>query len=109
MPKPRPCALCIVAGLEAFRSKLGTDLTAAKNQESETRMGMIRAADELDEVKRRHARQLQDMELESSRKDRELKAAVDALRDATDELARERESSRALKVRRSHTPASGTS
>lgn len=59
---------------------------------------MIAAADELDDLKRRHARQMQDVEEERLRKERELRSATEALSGATDDLARERETTRALKA-----------
>ncbi|KAG8993937.1 kinesin-like nuclear fusion protein [Tulasnella sp. JGI-2019a] len=85
-----------VADLVAFRSKIEGE-NRARTMDSETRRGMIAAADELDDLKRRHARQMQDVEEERIRKERELRLINDALGAATDDLARERETIRTLK------------
>ncbi|KAG8854871.1 kinesin-like nuclear fusion protein [Tulasnella sp. 330] len=86
-----------VADLVAFRSKVEGELFSAKSSDAETRRGMIAAADELDDLKRRHARQMQDVEEERLRKERELRTATEALSGAMDDLTRERETTRTLK------------
>ncbi|KIO34132.1 hypothetical protein M407DRAFT_13571 [Tulasnella calospora MUT 4182] len=58
---------------------------------------MIAAADELDDLKRRHARDIQELHAENARKERELEEGRNALRELGDDLARERDTVRALK------------
>lgn len=59
---------------------------------------MIAAADELDDLKRRHSREIQELHAESARKERELEEGRNALRELGDDLARERDTVRTLKV-----------
>lgn len=79
--------------------------TKLKGSGSEIRRGMIAAADELDDLKRRHAREIQELHAENARKERELDEGRNALRELGDDLARERDTVRALKVR--YIPANG--
>lgn len=89
------CFTATEADLEAFKFEVETKL---KGSGSEIRRGMIAAADELDDLKRRHAREIQDLRLENARKDRELEEGRTALRELGDDLARERDTVRAHKV-----------
>ncbi|KAG9042950.1 kinesin-like nuclear fusion protein [Tulasnella sp. UAMH 9824] len=82
------------ADLEAFKFEMETKL---KGSGSEIRRGMIAAADELDDLKRRHAREIQELHAENARKDRELEEGMNALRELGDDLARERDTVRTLK------------
>lgn len=81
--------------MEAFKFEVETKL---KGSGSEIRRGMIAAADELDDLKRRHSREIQELHAESARKERELEEGRNALRELGDDLARERDTVRTLKV-----------
>jgi len=56
------------------------------------------AADEIEHMKKHHARSLQDMQADLSRKERELRELHDELRLTKDDLCKERETASSLKV-----------
>ena len=89
-----------MADITDFRSKLQTELGSVK--EMEMRRGMIAAADELDDMRRRHGRELQGLKEECDAKDKELDEARDILREQSDDLGLERETSRTLRVSTSY-------
>lgn len=87
-----------VASLEAFRANLQTELSSTKTLELESRRNLLAASDENEALKKRHAREIADMELSLSRKDRECRELKDEIEGLRREVKSERDTVSALKV-----------
>lgn len=62
------------------------------------RRGMIAAADELDALRVRHQKETSELRAKLVEKDRELDEALSTLRELSDDIGRERDTVRELKV-----------
>lgn len=78
------------ADLHSFQSGLQCELAAAKSQELETRRAYLLASDEIDAIKKQHARALEDIMATLATRDRELKETKDDLARVQEELVEER-------------------
>lgn len=79
--------------------KLEADLAVARTQEQESRRVASVASDEIDRLKKKHATELIDAELAQTRLERENRQLKDDLRVFEDDLRREKDTTRSLKVR----------
>ena len=86
-----------VADLQANHAALTRALQAAKNQERTQLHELSHASDELQALKKRHAMEVADLEIDMGKKDRELRAVNEELRVCRSDLEREREAVSALK------------
>lgn len=86
-----------VSDLQANHAALTRELQAAKNHELTQLRELSHASDELQELKKRHAREVADLELDVEKRDRELRAVNEDLRLCRSDLEREREAVAALK------------
>jgi kinesin family protein C1 len=73
-------------------------LTKTQTTEREAQRSLSTAGEELASLRSAHAREVDELERTISRKDREKRNMEDELREARDELGREREVVRGLKV-----------
>ncbi|KAH8103889.1 kinesin-domain-containing protein [Cristinia sonorae] len=87
-----------VAELQANHFALSQELTAARSQEINQRRELGIASNELEQIKRRHANQLADMEMDMSRKDRKVRELEEELRNCKEDLERERGTVATLKA-----------
>ncbi|KDQ13075.1 hypothetical protein BOTBODRAFT_112061 [Botryobasidium botryosum FD-172 SS1] len=87
-----------VASLETFRENLQTELNSTKTMELETRRNLLAAADENEALKKRHAREIADLEMNLSRKDRECRELRDEIDGLRRDLRAERDTVSALKT-----------
>jgi kinesin family protein C1 len=79
------------ADLHSFQNGLQCELVAAKSQELETRRAYLLASDEIDALKKQHARAMEDVTATLTSRDRELKELKEDLARVQEELAKERE------------------
>lgn len=79
------------ADLHTFQNGLQVELAAAKSNELETRRAYLLASDEIDALKKQHARALDDLNATLAARDRELKEAKEDLARTEGELVQERE------------------
>ncbi|KAF8606028.1 kinesin-domain-containing protein [Ceratobasidium sp. AG-I] len=79
------------ADLHTFQSGLQVELASAKSNELETRRAYLLASDEIDALKKQHARALEDISATLSARDREIKEAKEDLARTEGELIKERE------------------
>jgi kinesin family member C1 len=86
-----------VAELQTNHVALTRELQAAKNHELTQLRELSHASDELQELKKRHARDVADLELDIGKRDRELRSVNEDLRVCRSDLEREREAVMALK------------
>jgi kinesin family protein C1 len=86
-----------VADLQENHAALTRELQAAKKHEVTQLRELSHASDELQELKKRHAREVADLELDIGKRDRELRGANEDLRLCRGDLEREREAVAALK------------
>lgn len=91
-----------VAELQANQAAMAQQLAAAKTQELAQRQELDTVSDEINQLRRRHARELEDREDAMRRKEREVRELKEELRMAQDDLERERETVRNLKATLSH-------
>lgn len=87
-----------VSTLQTSQFDLQTLLQSTQNTEREARRDLSSASEELAAVRSAHAREIDDLERTVARKDREKRALEDEMREGRDELSREREVVRELKV-----------
>lgn len=73
-------------------------LQSTQNTEREARRDLTHASEEIAALRTAHLREIDDLERQVARKDREKRGLEDELRDSRDELSRERETVRGLKV-----------
>ncbi|KAG9102393.1 kinesin-like nuclear fusion protein [Ceratobasidium sp. 370] len=79
------------ADLHSFQSGLQCELATAKSTELETRRAYLLAADEIDSLKKQHARAMEEMVSTLSIRDRELKESKEDLARLREELMKEQE------------------
>lgn len=91
-----------VSHLQTSQFDLQTLLSSTQNTEREARRDLSSASEELAALRSAHAREVDDLERTTARKDREKRALEDEVKDSRDELSREREVVRELKVSRVH-------
>ncbi len=73
-------------------------LATTQNTEREARRDLSSASEEIAALRASHSREVDDLERQIARKDREKRSLEDELRESRDELSREREVIRELKV-----------
>ncbi|KAF8636137.1 hypothetical protein AX17_003760 [Amanita inopinata Kibby_2008] len=86
-----------VSELQANHIALSRELAAAKTQELTQRRELVLASDELERVKKAHAREVMDLEMDMRRKEREVREVTEDLRICRGDLEREREQVAMLK------------
>lgn len=86
-----------VAELQANHLTLSRELAAAKSQEMNQRKELVVASDEIADLKKRHQRELMDLEMDMKRKEREARELGDEVRVLREDLERERETVSSLK------------
>ncbi|TCD69102.1 kinesin-like nuclear fusion protein [Steccherinum ochraceum] len=91
-----------VAELQANHLAMSRELAAAKSQELTQRRELGIASDELEQLKRRHANTIADMEMDTSRKDRKIRELEEELRSTQADLETERGTVTTLKATVSH-------
>ncbi|ELU43568.1 kinesin family protein (KlpA), putative [Rhizoctonia solani AG-1 IA] len=79
------------ADLQTFQTGLQCELAAAKSQELETRRAYLLASDEIDSLKKQHARSMEDITATLATRDREIKELNEDLTTLQEELSKERE------------------
>jgi kinesin family protein C1 len=84
--------------LKADHEVLSRELATVRNQEINQRRELVHASDEIEALKRRHAREMEDLEISSRKKDRELRDTKEDLRITQEDLERERETVTSLKA-----------
>ncbi|EPT03058.1 hypothetical protein FOMPIDRAFT_1116997 [Fomitopsis schrenkii] len=91
-----------VAELQANQAAMAHQLAAAKTQELAQRQELDTVSDEINQLRRRHARELEDREDAMRKKEREVRELKEELRMAQDDLERERETVKSLKSTLAH-------
>ncbi|CAE6482191.1 unnamed protein product [Rhizoctonia solani] len=79
------------ANLHTFQNGLQCELAAAKSQELETRRAYLLASDEIDSLKKQHARAMEDLTATVATRDREIKELNEDVTTLQEELSKERE------------------
>ncbi|KAJ1306837.1 hypothetical protein OPQ81_007822 [Rhizoctonia solani] len=79
------------ADLHTFQNGLQCELAAAKSQELETRRAYLLASDEIDSLKKQHARAMEEVTATLATRDREIKELNEDLTTLQEELSKERE------------------
>ncbi|KAI0080229.1 kinesin-domain-containing protein [Panus rudis PR-1116 ss-1] len=87
-----------VAELQENHLALSRELAAAKTQEINQRRELVNASDEIDQLKKRHANEVMDLEMALKRKERENRELQEDLRVCKSDLEREREMNTTLKA-----------
>ena len=87
-----------VSGLKADHEALSRELNAVRNQEITQRRELAHASDELEAIKRRHTKEIEEMEITTRKKERELRDTKEDLRVTQEDLERERETVKTLKA-----------
>ncbi|KAF9440576.1 kinesin-domain-containing protein [Macrolepiota fuliginosa MF-IS2] len=80
-----------VAALQANHAQLSRDLAAARTQELNHRRELVGFSDEVDALKKKHAKEVMDLEMDVKKRDRELREVKEDLALARGDLERERE------------------
>ena len=91
-----------VSELQANHLALSRELAQSKTEEINQRRELGIASEELEHLKKRHANEIMDLEMDIKRKDRENRELQDELRVCKSELERERETISQLKATISH-------
>ncbi|KAH9933486.1 P-loop containing nucleoside triphosphate hydrolase protein [Fomitopsis serialis] len=91
-----------VAELQSNQTAMAQQLAAAKTQELAQRQELDNASDEINQLRRRHTRELEDRDADMRRKEREVRELKEELRMCQDDLERERETVKSLKATLSH-------
>ncbi|KAF8508891.1 P-loop containing nucleoside triphosphate hydrolase protein [Gautieria morchelliformis] len=87
-----------VQELQAFHSQLSRQLADYKTLEIEQRRSLMNASDELDSLKKKHAREVMDLEMDRTKLQREVRELKEEIRVGVEDLVRERESLCILKT-----------
>jgi kinesin family member C1 len=87
-----------VQELQAFHTQLSKQLAESKTLEIEQRRNLISASDELDVLRKKHAREIMDLEMDRSKLQREVREFKEEVRVGREDLSRERASVSVLKV-----------
>ncbi|KAI0060654.1 kinesin-domain-containing protein [Artomyces pyxidatus] len=80
-----------VAELQANHQNLSRELAAARTQELTQRRELVNASDEIDSLKKKHGREVMDLEMDVKKRDREIRELNEDLRVVRGDLERERE------------------
>ena len=91
-----------VAELQANHLALSRELATAKSQELTQRRELVHASDEIENLKKKHGREIMDLEMDIKKRDREIREVNEDLRVCRSDLDRERETVSALKNTISH-------
>lgn len=91
-----------MADLQANHLAMSRELAAAKTQELTQRRELVNASDEIEGLKKRHAREVMDLEMDVKKRDREIREVNEDLRVCRGDLERERETASSLKSTISH-------
>lgn len=91
-----------VAELQANHLALSRELAQSKTQEINQRRELGMASEELDQLRKRHANEVMDLEMDLKRKERENRELQEELRMCKSDLERERETVSQLKATISH-------
>ncbi|TDL23801.1 kinesin-domain-containing protein [Rickenella mellea] len=91
-----------VAELQQNHMALSSELAAAKSQEMSQRRELVNASDEIENLKKKHAREVTDLEMDARKKDREMRDLKEDLRLVQSDLDRERETVSQLKATITH-------
>ena len=91
-----------VAELQSNHLALSRELAAAKSHELNQRRELVHASDEIENLKKRHAREVMDLEMDVKKRDREIREVNEDLRVCRSDLERERETVSSLKSTISH-------
>lgn len=91
-----------VAELQANHLALSHELATAKSQEMNQRRELVVASDEIEGLKKRHQREVMDLEMDLKKREREGRELSEEVRMLRGDLERERESMSALKSTLSH-------
>ncbi|KAF8962008.1 P-loop containing nucleoside triphosphate hydrolase protein [Flammula alnicola] len=91
-----------VAELQANHLALSRELATAKSQELNQRRELVHASDEIENLKKRHNREIMDLEMDVKKRDREIREVSEDLRVCRSDLERERQTVSALKNTISH-------
>lgn len=91
--------ISLVDKLQMSQGDLQRILLQTENTEREARRELSTASEEIAALRSAHAREIDDLERTVARKDREKRNLEEEMRDQADELSRERQTIRDLKVR----------
>ncbi|KAF5316122.1 hypothetical protein D9619_006622 [Psilocybe cf. subviscida] len=83
--------------LQANHIALSRELASAKSQELNQRRELVHASDEIDNLKKRHANEVMDLEMDVKKRDREIREVNEDLRVCRGDLERERQTVSTLK------------
>lgn len=86
-----------VAELQANHALLSQQLAAARTQELNQRRELVGFSDELEQMRKKHQREIGDLEMEVKRREREVREVGEELRMCKENLDRERENVTTLK------------
>ncbi|KAF9038094.1 kinesin-domain-containing protein [Panaeolus papilionaceus] len=86
-----------VTELQTNHLTLSRELAVAKSQEIVQRREIVHFSDEIENMKKTHAREVMDMELDIKKRDREIRELKEDLRECRSDLDRERDTVTALK------------
>ncbi|KAF9564896.1 kinesin-domain-containing protein [Agrocybe pediades] len=86
-----------VAELQANHRALSMELAAAKSQELNQRRELVHASDEIENLKKKHNREVMDLEMDIKKRDREIREVNEDLRICRSDLERERDTVTSLK------------
>lgn len=90
--------ISLVDQLQMSQSDLQRILQQTENTEREARRELSTASEEIASLRSAHAREIDELERTVARKDREKRNMEEEMRDQADELSRERQTIRDLKV-----------
>ncbi|KAG5651079.1 hypothetical protein H0H81_009967 [Sphagnurus paluster] len=86
-----------VAELQENHAALSRELAAARNHELNQRRELVHASDEIEGLKKKHAREVMDLEMDMKQRERQNRELTEDLRLCRGDLDRERETVSALK------------
>ena len=91
-----------VTELQSNHLALSRELAAARSQELNQRRELVHASDEIENLKKKHAIEVMDLEMDIKKRDREIREVNEDLRICRGDLERERETVSSLKSTISH-------
>ena len=89
----------LVSSLQMSQADVQALLLSVQNTEREARRDLSNASEEIASLQAKHLREIDDLERQVNRKDREKRNLEEELKERQDDLSRERETVRDLKVR----------
>lgn len=87
-----------LSALQSAQVTLETELRATKSAELENRRGLMAANDQLEEERRRHVRQIEELDLGIKTMERDLRTQREDIRLLQNDLKMERDTTAALKA-----------